>query len=246
MFNAAGNPRNRTHIETGRPSMLGHEKIPQRGFLKTWVPILIGLGGVLSGVGTFYYQNIYMPEHLPRPLSVSSSLEKVGENSSFIALKGTFKVKNISKERSDVLAAYYNVWGIKIAPNDDKDTGDTVFSKYVSRHIADDTQSPTFARHSSEISRTPILVSRYWGEREQAWFDTGLEYPIEYHVFVPPGKYDLVRAEVWLFYTKLRSRKQVSAMWFAADNGEIWARPCKKLAGFEADPAKCDPLDDTT
>lgn len=218
---------------------------PKTPFLKTWIPILIGVGGVLSGGISFYFQNFYQPEHQPRTLNATASLEKVGENNSFIALKGTFKIKNIAKARSEVLAGYYNVWGIRIAPKEEDDAG---FTTIVKNQIAAGQygEYSPFALHSSEVSWTPVLVNKLWGEREQAWLDPELEYPVEFHVFIPPKKYDLVRGQLVLFYTKLNNRKRVSAKWSVADGGTISAIPCRKLPGFESDQEKCDPIDGRT
>jgi len=218
---------------------------PKTPFLKTWIPILIGVGGVLSGVISFYFQNVYQPEHLPRTLNAAASLEKVGENQSFIALKGTFKIKNIARARSEVLAGYYNVWGIKIAP---KEEDDSAFATNVKNQIAagNYAEYSPFTLHSTEVSWTPIVVNKIWGEREQAWLDPELEYPVEFHIFVPPKKYDVVRAQLVLFYTKLNNRKRVRAKWSVLDGGTISAVPCSKLAGFKEDHEKCDPIDGST
>ena len=100
-----------------------NERSERTTLFKTLGPILIGVGGVLSGSVSSCYVNVYLPEHTPRTLNASSTLEKVGENKSLIALKGTFKIKNISKGRSDVLAGYYNVWGTRIITSPENPSG---------------------------------------------------------------------------------------------------------------------------
>src|SRR5215469_11023659 len=95
-------------------------------------PILIGVGGLRSGAISFYSQNVYQPEHLPRTLIAAAGLEKVVRTTHSLHSKGCSRSRIPRRRAPRFLAGYYNVWGIKIAP---KEEDDSAFAANVKNQI---------------------------------------------------------------------------------------------------------------
>jgi len=208
--------------------------------LKTWIPILVGVGGLLVGAAPFLYQNFVEPQRAPRTLAISTSLEKVGETESLVAVKGTLKIKNITKTRVEVLAGYYNVVAMPVMPAHGEVAS---FRNMVKKDITN-AQYRMFAYHFSEPSATVVFAGKLFDESDKAWWDPDLDYSREFHVFVPRGRYSVIQLNTVMYYA--RDRKLASTKWTVGDDGSIAAAPCRKLPGFDTDPAKCEEIDGTT
>jgi hypothetical protein len=209
-------------------------------FCKTWFPIMIGVGGLLVGAAPFFYQNFIEPAHAARTLAITTTLEKVGETDSLVALKGTLRMKNITKTRVEVLAGYYNVIAMPVTP---AQSDVAAFRDMVKKDI-DLPQFRTFAYHFSEPNVTVVFAGKLFDESDKAWWDPELDYSREFHVFLPRGRYSLTQMTTVLYYAK--DRKSASTKWSVGDDGSISAAPCRKLAGFDKDATKCEAIDGTT
>ncbi len=203
--------------------------------LKTWLPSLVGAGGLLFGVTSFLVQYFYLPQHEPRSLEVRSSLEKVGENANFVVIKGTIKIKNITKTRVEMLGGYYNVTGSKIEP---AKMSDKEYSESLARQLREKGRTRS-ARHYWQSKFETVFGSRVFDDT--TWFDAEQEYEHEFHVYVPRNRYDLVQLQVVMDYAK--NRKLVSAIWKVDKYGEIQAMACRKLPDFQKDQTNCEELD---
>jgi hypothetical protein len=205
--------------------------------LKTWLPSLVGAGGLLFGATTFFVQYFYLPQREPHALEVRSSLEKVGENEHFIVIKGTISVKNIMKTRVETLGAWYNVTGSRIKPAE-IEVSDPDYSKFVADQLRGEGPM-TVVRHCEYTDTTTVLASRLFGDTW--WFDPAEEYQREFHVYLPRNRYDWVQLEVQVAFAK--DRKEASAIWKVEKHGSISAEACRKLPDFQKDRTKCKELD---
>lgn len=212
-------------------------------FIQTWVQIVVVAAAFAWGVYTFVYQQTIVPHHLPPYLTVTSSLEKVGENASLIAIKGRVHAKNTSKTRVWIVASWYNAYGMRISPTE---MNDAQFTRYVTGHITE--PETMFPRHFEVTQFTTVLARRFMDE---FWFDPDDDWGEEFQFYVPRGRYDQVTLGVDLDIAK--DNRLTGAKWRVGPNpaikddqtpaGVLWAQACEKPNESEKDLSNCELLD---
>lgn len=211
--------------------------------VQTWVQIIALVGAFLWGVYTFVYQQTIVPRHLPPYLTVTSELQKAGENGSLISVRGNIRVKNNSKTRVWVVAAWYNAYGMRIVP---EDLNDEKFTNLTNKYL---TQGDgEFPRQFGAAQLETVFTGKFM---DGFWFDPDDEWAKEIQFYIVKGKYDRIQFDVDVDMG--RDNKLVGAKWRVGpdpsnqgeqiQSGVLWAQACMKASEAEKDLSKCEILD---
>jgi len=156
---------------------------------------------IAAGIWAFYtfvYTEKIKPSNEPPTLATTATLEKVGRKEiesdgkkiSLLAVKATVTANNTSKAEVTVMAAYFNVRGLKIKLYDQRD--DQAYHDYVASTLTSslkDNQDTNVSRHD-ELHDSTIVHSN---NLLQNWtMDPGDQYARSTIFYIPEDNYDLL------------------------------------------------------
>ena len=159
--------------------------------IKSYVEVV----AILAAGGWALYQFVYVekikPSHEPPEISITTTLQEVGRHNDIAAISATITIQNKSKVRINVVSAYYNVSGYKIAPVDSFQTSLDSYSKKILE------KGPA----NSEVD-----VSRYFNATEETMIQSGRvlkdtwllpdeEQTFNVPVYIPANNFDLIKCD---------------------------------------------------
>ncbi|MCW8087337.1 hypothetical protein [Sabulicella glaciei] len=190
------------------------------------------------GVYTFIYEAKIAPGLAPPSVSVTSTLERVGQKGNLVAIRSTVTRTNVGQAEVRVLALTYNVIGVRVRFREAGEAGAFPQALPGSSAIAQ-------ARYYDEAEGGEVLL------RHGVLFEGATELPSEPSALNPgeavsrdlifyadPDRFDTIRFQVELAYAK-RSEPPVPLTFEVAPNGRLAAvpgPPCRD------EPSRCRPL----
>jgi len=176
-----------------------------RGFdaerLNSLVQTLAIIGAGAWGVYTFIYEARIQPSLEPPAVSVSTRLEKAGERDNRIAIRSTVTRKNVGQTGVRVLGLVYNVIGVRAQFNDSP-TEITGGERGRADRVAV-ARDYTFDEPGTVILHQGTLFAGAGDDdAEPSNLNPGEAVSRDLIVYADRTRYDLVRFEVGLAYTK--------------------------------------------
>src|SRR5262245_29611269 len=194
---------------TNRPVNVVVHRPPPTGWRRRLPGLLraVEFGAILAVIAvavpvvTFWYQSAYLPTTLPAGLTVTATLTELerGPTTSrfndLTAYEGAIHVENAGTRRVTVLSAQYMLWGIHLARREDgaydeampAEQGPCVRS-FGGRYVAE-------AAGLETLLATGRIMDGWW-------FDAGQDAEEHPLFFVPTGKFDVARLDVYVNVAK--------------------------------------------
>jgi len=151
----------------------------------------VGIVGLTVTIISTYFKEVVEPRRQPATLCVTSSLKEISKTDQLTAVQVTINMKNSSTQKVIVLDSWFNVSGIEITPRENP-PNDTKFADEINQIIVNGASSLDHVyRYSQEKNNALItgglLLDKTW------YFDPGEETSANFVVYVPNGKYQLLR-----------------------------------------------------
>ncbi len=205
------------------------------------VQTLAILGAGAWGVYTFIYEARIKPGLEPPAVSVTTSLVRAGERGDRLAIRSTVRRRNVGQAGVRVLGLVYNVTGVRVRFGETAPAG---------TGAGDGTDEDHVARSGAYVLEEPgIAILRegklFAGATERdgqpADLNPGEEVSRDLIVYADRGRYDFVRFDVSLVYTR-DDDPPVRLRFEHGPDGALHLRP---RATCEAEPAACRVLRST-
>lgn len=180
---------------------------PARGFdadrINTLVQTLAILGAGAWGVYTFVYEARIKPGLEPPAVSVATSLVKVGERDTHVAIRSTVTRRNVGQTGVRVLGLAYTVIGIRAQFGDNAAQADAVADGLSGKERVSVARDYTLAEPGTVLLRQGLLFAGAT-ERggEPSDLNPGEAVSRDLIVYADRARYDFVRFEVTLAYAK--------------------------------------------
>ncbi|MCJ2010421.1 hypothetical protein [Methylobacterium sp. J-092] len=182
-----------------KPPTTAHRISAER--INTFVQTLAIIGAGAWGVYTFIYEARIKPSLEPPAVSVTTHLEKAGERNNRIAIRSTVTRKNVGQTGVRVLGLVYNVIGIR-AQFKDSPIDMTYSERGHSNQVAG-ARDYTLDEPGTEILYQGRLFAGAGDDNaESSDLNPGEAVSRDLIVYADRTKYDFVRFEVRLAYTK--------------------------------------------
>jgi uncharacterized membrane protein HdeD (DUF308 family) len=150
--------------------------------------------GVLTSLAQFWYGSIYVPASAPPSLTVAVSLHPVGTAARRVTLRGSATIQNTSGTRVNTISSFVLVYDSAI---DQRDQRSTDFSQALRAAARGGPAAEAFSRDAgAEIVHLSQLVP------EATYFETGETVTVPFTVYVPPRRFHVVTAEVYIFFAR--------------------------------------------
>jgi MFS family permease len=161
--------------------------------------VLGGMAGfftlsALIGGAQLWYTSQYLPESLGASLSVQSHLTREGVQGGEEVVKLTLSIQNTGQTQAKILASLYRVTAAPVVATTMSD-----------RTIRNELDEPAMDSHSVSRFRHPfrwdvVQAGRIFAER--SWLDPEERYVTSALVYLPRGRYDVVRSKSVVLLSK--------------------------------------------
>jgi hypothetical protein len=209
--------------------------------LNSAVQTLAIVGAGAWAVYTFIYEAKIAPGLAPPSVSVTSTLERVGQKDGMVAIRSTVTRTNVGQAEVRVLGLTYNVVGVKVrfgeavaasAMPEELPRSSTVAQ---ARHYDEPEGGEVILRHGVLFEGATALPS------EPSGLNPGEAVSRDLVFYADPTRFDSVRFQVELSYAKL-SERPVPLVFQVGRDGRISAVPGPDC---RADPSRCRGLTTT-
>jgi uncharacterized membrane protein HdeD (DUF308 family) len=154
--------------------------------------------GVLTSLAQFWYSSIYVPASAPPSLTLAVSLQPVDTAAKRVTLRGSATIKNTSGTRVNTISSFVLVYDSAI---DQRDRRSTDFSQALHDAAGGGPPAEAFSQDAgAEIIHLSQLVP------EATYFETGETVTVPFTVYVPPRRFHVVTAEVYIFFARASLR----------------------------------------
>lgn len=220
-------PHEKTHSE--QPAQNKFSATTLNNAVQTLAIILAGAWGVY----TFIYQAKVVPSLAPPTLSVSSSIERVGQKGNMVALRSTVTRSNVGQTGVRMLGLTYNIIGIKtqfaaapeINPKFEQDLTQSSTTS-AARYYDDLQQREVILRQGTLFKGATMLAS------SPSSLNPGETVSRDMIFYADTTRFDSIRFQVRLWYVK-ESDPSVPLVFEIDDHGHLSAVPdpsCKTQA----------------
>jgi len=184
----------------------------------------------------FIYEDRILPERIPPHVIMTSEMQKIGTKNSMAAIRVNVNINNTSHRKVYALSCWYHIAGSKI---EGYRADDTSFAEAIKVKMngkdAGGRISRYFYDREIEVIEAGALLDSGW------WFEAGEEVSKSFVIFVPEGKYDLLK-----FWTDINVAKNIEPFvvkWEVQKEGAIYPENYLKLDGFEEDSSRVEIYD---
>lgn len=178
----------------------------------------LGLVGVLIGVGQFWYQNQYAPTRAGRAVALKVSLERVARQKGYDVVRANLDYENIAGRSVWVIGSAYTLTGSRLVPCLRPPIAARV--KHVFDHMLIDPQRSFMTNVREERPGAVLAAGKFVADGKR--LDPSVPSRRSYVLFVPRGRYQLLRLRAELFAisssVQLSQRRDPTFTTFPGDN----------------------------
>lgn len=156
---------------------------------------LVAVAGMVIGVAQFAFTTVYGPTVAGPHMTLTSTLEPVGEKAGFVAVKARITLDNTGDRKIVVVDSLYRVVGQRVVGEEKRGNKDEFsFVDELGRAAAAGFPGldNVAATQGADESRGAVVRAGQLTERG-FWFEPGESLTSEFVVHAPSGRYDLLR-----------------------------------------------------
>jgi hypothetical protein len=150
--------------------------------------------GVVTSLAQFWYGSIYLPASAPPSLTLAVSLQPVATTANRVTLRGSTTIKNTSGTRVNTISSFVLVHDSAIDPSDRRSTD---FPKALLEAAGGGLAAEAFSRDTG-----PEIVHLSQLFPAGTFFETGETVTVPFTVFVPPRRFHVVTADVYVSFAR--------------------------------------------